>query len=56
MFFRDKLMELGVRICVIGNLSLLPQDLQDLINEVVSISKNNTKATLNVALSYTSKL
>lgn len=50
---RDKLMEYSVRIRVIGNLSLLPQDVQELIAKAVVMTKNNDKTFLNVAFAYT---
>ncbi|XP_046751782.1 dehydrodolichyl diphosphate synthase complex subunit DHDDS [Diprion similis] len=52
---REKLMEHGVCIRVIGNLSLLPKDVQKLIAEAMIITKNNNRAFLNVAFSYTSR-
>lgn len=52
---RDKLHEKGVKIAVIGNLKMLPQDLQDTIYEAMRITKDNNKAILNVAFAYTSR-
>lgn len=52
---REKLMEHGVCIRVIGNLSFVPQDVRSLIAEAMRITKNNTRAFLNVAFSYTCK-
>ena len=52
-FCRDKLKEHGVRIRVIGNLRLLPLDLQKKVIEATESTKMNDKATLNIALSYT---
>jgi ditrans,polycis-polyprenyl diphosphate synthase len=49
-------MERGVCIRVIGNLSLLPQDIQKLVAQVIILTKDNKKAFLNVALAYTGKL
>ncbi len=40
---KDKLAEHGVRVNVIGNLSLLPQDLQLLVKRATSLTKQNTK-------------
>jgi ditrans,polycis-polyprenyl diphosphate synthase len=54
-FARDKLMEHGVCIRVIGNLSLLPQDIQKLIAQAMILTKDNNKAILNVAFAYTGK-
>ena len=55
LFARDKLMELGVCIRVIGNLTLLPQDIQTLIAQAMILTKDNKKAFLNVAFAYTGK-
>lgn len=52
---RDKLMEHGVCIRVIGNLTLLPQDIQKLIAQAMILTKDNSKAFLNVAFAYTGK-
>lgn len=50
-----KLHEYGVRIRVIGNLSLLPEDLQKLIAQAMLETESNNKLFLNVAFSYTSR-
>ncbi len=47
-----QLMNHGVRICVIGNTSLFAQDIQDMIHHVQEETKNNTKITVVLALSY----
>lgn len=52
---KDKFMKEGVCIRVIGNLSLLPEDLRQLIAESMLITKDNKKAILNVAFAYTSR-
>ncbi|XP_057332249.1 dehydrodolichyl diphosphate synthase complex subunit DHDDS [Microplitis mediator] len=52
---REKLMEHGVRICVIGNLTLIPENVRKLMDEAVLITKDNSKALLNVAFAYTSR-
>ncbi|XP_071571703.1 dehydrodolichyl diphosphate synthase complex subunit DHDDS [Temnothorax nylanderi] len=52
---KDKLMEVGVCIRVIGNLSLLPEDLCKLIAEAMVLTKDNNKAFLNLAFCYTSR-
>ncbi|KAL6267664.1 dehydrodolichyl diphosphate synthase complex subunit DHDDS [Pogonomyrmex barbatus] len=52
---KEKLMEHGVCIRVIGNLSMLPEDICKLIAEAMIITKDNNKAFLNVAFAYTSK-
>ncbi|XP_063225620.1 dehydrodolichyl diphosphate synthase complex subunit DHDDS [Bacillus rossius redtenbacheri] len=52
---KDKLMEHGVCIRVIGNLSLLPPDVHKLIADAVIMTRDNSKAFLNVAFSYTAR-
>ncbi|KAL0133741.1 hypothetical protein PUN28_001008 [Cardiocondyla obscurior] len=52
---KDKLMEAGVCIRVIGNLFMLPEDLCQLIAEAMIITKNNNRAFLNLAFPYTSR-
>lgn len=39
---------------ILGNLSLLPPDLQKSVSEAVLLTKDNDKAILNIAFSYTS--
>jgi len=51
----DRFAEAGVRVCVLGNVGLLPDDLQDLIAQAEQLTKANSKATLNIAFSYTSR-
>ncbi|KAK0089615.1 hypothetical protein PV325_006325 [Microctonus aethiopoides] len=52
---RDKLMEHGVKVCIIGNISMIPANLRKLMAEAMRITKNNNKALLNVAFAYTSR-
>ncbi|CAD6241314.1 GSCOCG00002640001-RA-CDS [Cotesia congregata] len=52
---REKLMKHGVRICVVGNMSLIPENLRKLMDEAMLITKDNSKALLNVAFAYTSR-
>ncbi|XP_043280598.1 dehydrodolichyl diphosphate synthase complex subunit DHDDS [Venturia canescens] len=51
---RDKLMERGVRIRIIGNLSMIPEDVREVMAEAMLITKDNDKAILNIAFAYTS--
>lgn len=46
--------EHGIRIRVIGNIELLPQDLQRLIATAMLRTESNDKLFLNIAFSYTS--
>nr|XP_040564448.1 dehydrodolichyl diphosphate synthase complex subunit DHDDS-like [Lepeophtheirus salmonis]ACO12045.1 Dehydrodolichyl diphosphate synthase [Lepeophtheirus salmonis] len=50
-----RLAEKGVRVQVIGNLALLPEDLQEVIRKCVESTKDHSKCTLNVAFAYTSR-
>ncbi|KYN20361.1 PREDICTED: dehydrodolichyl diphosphate synthase complex subunit DHDDS-like [Trachymyrmex cornetzi] len=52
---KEKLMDVGVCVRVIGNLSLIPEDLCKLIAEAMTITKENNKAFLNLAFAYTSR-
>ena len=40
---KDKLAEHGVRVNVIGNLNLLPQELQDLIHKAMVLTRSNKR-------------
>jgi len=51
----EKLRHHGVRVKIIGNITYLPVDLQDVIKRVESITEKNEVSTLNVAFSYTSR-
>ncbi|KAB0793330.1 hypothetical protein PPYR_12950 [Photinus pyralis] len=52
---KEKLMEEGVRISVIGNLTLLPEDIRKSIAEAMIMTKHNSRLFLNVAMAYTSR-
>jgi len=52
---KEKLREHGVRVKILGKLSYLPQDLQDVITEAERVTADNCGATLNIALSYTGR-
>ncbi|XP_077297201.1 dehydrodolichyl diphosphate synthase subunit [Arctopsyche grandis] len=51
----DLLMERGVCVRVVGKLSLLPAKLRSLIAKAMILTKDNDKATLNVAFAYTGR-
>lgn len=51
----DRFAEAGVRVRVLGNVDLLPADLQELIAQATQLTAANSKATLNIAFSYTSR-
>lgn len=48
-------MEYGVCVRVIGNLSLLAEDLRKVIARVMVLTKDNHKAFLNIAFAYMCK-
>ncbi len=51
-----RLRTLGVRVNVIGKLGVLPSDLQELIDQAMSMTRTyETKRVLNVAFAYTSR-
>lgn len=52
---KDKLMEHGVRVRVLGKLTMLPEDLQITIAYAEEMTKDNNKAQLNVCMAYTSR-
>lgn len=52
---KDMIQKHGVCVRVIGNISLLPLDVQQHIAEVVNFSKNNDRAILNVCFAYTAQ-
>lgn len=52
---KDKLQEKGVKIRVIGNLDMLPRDIQKTLAEAMLLTKDNNKSILNVAFAYTSR-
>ena len=52
---RERLREHGIRVRVIGNVGLLPEDLRDLIARAEAATKDNADKTLNVAFSYTAR-
>nr|CAH7733973.1 unnamed protein product [Callosobruchus chinensis] len=52
---KDKIMMEGIKIRVIGNLSLVPEDIRTLLAKSVLLTKDNDKSILNIAFSYTSR-
>jgi undecaprenyl diphosphate synthase len=50
--YSTKLIEDGVKIKFLGNLSVFTQDLQDLMTYITAKTINNTKLTLQVCLNY----
>ncbi|CAH1984273.1 unnamed protein product [Acanthoscelides obtectus] len=52
---KDKIMMEGIKIRVIGNLSLVPEDIRILLAKSVLLTKDNDKSILNIAFSYTAR-
>jgi len=52
---RDRLHQNEVRLKAIGNISALPQDVQDELLEAIDLMRNNTGLTLVLALSYSGR-
>lgn len=52
---KDEIMKHGVCIRVLGDLTLLPKDLQAVIADAMYLSRNNTRAILNVCMAYTAR-
>ncbi|CAL1534126.1 unnamed protein product [Lymnaea stagnalis] len=52
---RDLIHRHGVCVRIIGDISLLPRDLQELLAEAVTISAENKRAFLNVCFAYTAR-
>ena len=48
----EKLLKNRIKLNVIGNISQLPKIVQDELNYVINKTKNNSKMTLTLALSY----
>ncbi|XP_059154573.1 dehydrodolichyl diphosphate synthase complex subunit DHDDS-like [Physella acuta] len=52
---RDLIHNNGVCVRIIGDITLLPRDLQELLAEAVAISAENKRAILNVCFAYTAR-
>ncbi len=51
----DKLNERGICVRIVGNLSMLPIDLQTIMAKVMLMTRNNDRAVWNIAFAYTSR-
>ena len=51
----NNLIKSGIKIKILGELSLFPEDIINLLNKSVSISKNNNKLNLIIAINYGSR-
>lgn len=45
----------GIRVKVIGDLNLLPKDIYNEVERTTELTKNNTRATLNICFPYTGR-
>lgn len=45
----------GIKIQILGNTDLLPADVRKILRETETITKDNTRATLNICFPYTSR-
>ena len=52
----DQLQAHGIRISIVGELHLLPTDIQELAKNLMDSTKQCTKCCLNVCVAYTSRL
>ncbi|KAL7039218.1 hypothetical protein ACKWTF_009833 [Chironomus riparius] len=52
---KEKLRKKGIKIRVIGNLDMLPKDVQKTLAEAMLLTKDNNRSILNVAFAYTSR-
>ena len=51
----NNLIKSGIKIKILGELSLFPEDIIHLLNKSVNISKNNNKLNLIIAINYGSR-
>ncbi|XP_037025749.1 dehydrodolichyl diphosphate synthase complex subunit DHDDS-like [Bradysia coprophila] len=51
----NKLNERGICVRIVGNLTLLPIDLQSIMAKVMLMTRNNDRAVWNIAFAYTSR-
>ena len=53
--YKDNLMEYGIQVRILGDYSVLKDDLKRAIDELVELTKYNDKLIFNIALNYGSK-
>ena len=51
----DRLMELGIKVVSMGDITRFPQDLQDELDKITRKTKNNTKCVFNLCINYSGK-
>ena len=49
---RERMFELNVKICVLGDISVLPADIQDSIGEIERATAHLTSGLLNICVNY----
>lgn len=52
---KQKMLKNGIRLNTIGNISLLPKNVQETLADVMSVTAHNDKLVLTLALSYGSR-
>jgi undecaprenyl diphosphate synthase len=52
---REEMMQRGIRLKAIGQTEKLPQDVQRVLNDTMTLTEGNRAMTLNLALSYGSR-
>lgn len=52
---QEKLNDRGICVRIIGNLSMLPPDIQSIMAKVMLLTQNNNRAVWNIAFAYTSR-
>ena len=52
---KDTLIKNNIKLSIIGDSQKLPKECRERLNEVVEVTKNNTRLTLNLALNYSGR-
>lgn len=53
--FKNDIQENDIKINVIGNIKLLPGDIQELLKETIDTTKDNKNFTMNLAIAYSGR-
>ncbi|MCK5593965.1 MAG: di-trans,poly-cis-decaprenylcistransferase [Candidatus Aenigmarchaeota archaeon] len=53
--FKKDIQENNIKINVIGNIKLLPEDIQELLKKTINTTKNNKSFTMNLAIAYSGR-
>lgn len=51
--FSDEINSTGIRVHVVGRLSLLPNDMQSSMSRIMLATRNNKTLRVNIAFAYT---